>query len=82
MLTIIENLQNKSEPAKHLIMWSGVVFIMAIIFTFWLVTFPSQIPPSGNDEAANKIKTELPGIWEGLKGQFNNLKNVGNLWQK
>lgn len=82
MRKLIENLQNKSESAKHLIMWSGVFVIMAAIFTFWLVTFPSQIPAAENNEAANKIQKELPSIWQDLKGQFNNLKNVGKIWQR
>lgn len=72
----IKKLQQKSESVKHLIMWSGVFLIMVVIFTFWLVTFPSQIPPAENDEATKKIQKELPGIWQNLKGQFNNLKNL------
>ena len=76
MLNIIENLQNKSESVKHLIMWFGVFLIMATIFIFWLITFPSQISPAKNDEATNKIQKELPSIWQDLKGQFNNLKNL------
>ena len=82
MHKLIENLQNKSEGFKHVVMWFGVFLIMSVIFTFWLITFPSQIPPAKNDEAANKIQKELPGIWEGLKEQFNNLKNVKNLWPR
>lgn len=82
MKNFINNLQNKSEPAKHVIMWFGVFLIMSVIFTFWLITFPSQIPRQENDKAGEKIRKELPGIWEKLKGQFNNLKNLENLWQK
>ena len=82
MRKLIDSLQNKSEGFKQAVMWSGVFVIMSVIFTFWLITFPSQIPPAENDEAGNKIRKELPGIWQTLKEQFNNLKNVGNLWQK
>lgn len=82
MRKLIENLQNKSESAKHLIMWFGVFLIMAVIFTFWLVTFPSQIPQAENDKAGDKIRKELPGIWQELKNQFNNFKSLENLWQR
>lgn len=72
----IKKLQQKPESIKHIVMWSGVFLIMTVIFTFWLVTFPSQIPSSENNEAADNIKKELPGIWQELKNQFNNLTNM------
>jgi len=71
MTEFLKNLQNKPEPIKKTIMWTGVFFIMLAIFVFWLFTFPSQIP-----------KTEdkgLPDIWQTLKSQVNILQN---LWQK
>ncbi len=76
---MIENLQNKPEPVKRLIMWFGVFFVMTAIFMFWLLIFPSQIPASENDEAVTNLKKELPGVWQSLKGQLNELKN---LWQR
>lgn len=82
MKNFINNLQNKSESVKHLIMWSGIFLIMTAIFAFWLVTFPSQIPVSQNNEATDNIKKELPGIWQALKEQFNNLSNAKNIWQQ
>lgn len=78
----IKKIQQKPEPIKHIIMWSGIFFIMSVIFTFWLITFPSQIQPSENNEAVDNIKKELPGIWQELKNQFNNLSNLKNIWQQ
>ncbi len=49
---------------------------MAVIFAFWILTFPSQIPTTKNDIAANNLKKELPGVWQSLKGQLNNLKDM------
>ena len=60
-------------------MWFGVFFVMSAIFMFWILTFPSQIPASENDEAVNNLKTELPGIWQSLGEQFNDLKNLWTL---
>ena len=73
MHRLIENLQNKPESVKRLIMWFGIFTVMAAIFTFWLLTFPSQIPASENNETANNLKKELPGVWQSLKRQVNDL---------
>ncbi len=79
MHKLIENLQNKPETVKKSIMWISIIFIMTAIFTFWLLTFPSQIKKTGDDEAAANLKKELPSVWQTLKTQINNLQN---LWQK
>ncbi|MDO8574789.1 MAG: hypothetical protein Q7R61_00700 [bacterium] len=79
MTDFLNNLQNKSDGFKRIIMWLGVFSVMTAIFMFWLLTFPSQIPASENDETVNNFKKELPGIWQSLNGQYNDLKN---LWQK
>ena len=82
MVNFLKNLQNKSESVKHLIMWSGIFLIMSVIFTFWLVTFPSQVPTLENNESADNLKKELPSIWQAFKEQFNSLNNLKNLWLK
>lgn len=79
MHKLIESLQNRPEPVKRLIMWFGVFFVMAVIFTFWLLTFPARVSAPESSEAALNLNKELPGVWQSLKGQFNDLKN---LWQK
>jgi hypothetical protein len=79
MYKLIENLQNKPEPFKKMIMWIVILFIMIAIFTFWLLTFPSQIQKTGDDEATANLKKELPSVWQTFKTQINNLQN---LWQK
>jgi hypothetical protein len=79
MYKLIENLQNKPEPFKKMIMWIVILFIMIAIFTFWLLTFPSQIQKTGDDEATVNLKKELPSVWQTFKTQINNLQN---LWQK
>lgn len=76
MINILKNLQNKPEPVKRLIMWFGVFFVMTVIFIFWLMTFPSQIPAVASDQATLNIKKELPGVLETLKGQYNGLRNM------
>lgn len=76
MTNILRNLQNKPEPVKRLIMWFGVFFVMTAIFVFWLMTFPSQIPVTANNAATENIKNELPGIWQAVKDQVNNLKDM------
>lgn len=78
----IKKLQQKPESIKHIVMWSGIFLIMTIIFTFWLITFPSQIQSSENNEAADNIKKELPNIWQTMKEQVNNLSNLKNIWQQ
>ncbi|MEK7198072.1 MAG: hypothetical protein AAB648_01245 [Patescibacteria group bacterium] len=55
---------------------------MSVIFTFWLVTFPSQVPTLENNESADNLKKELPSIWQAFKEQFNSLNNLKNLWLK
>jgi len=79
MTKFIQNLQNKPETVKKSIMWIGIFFIMVAIFTFWLLTFPSQIQKTKDNEAAANLKKELPSVWQILKTQINNLQN---LWQK
>ena len=76
MINILKNIQNKPESVKRMIMWLGVFFIMAVIFIFWLATFPSQIPVTASDPAAENIKKELPGILKTMKDQYNNLKDM------
>lgn len=76
----LKNLQNKPEPVKRLIMWFGVFLAMTAIFTFWILTFPSQIPNTAeSSDAAASLKRELPTVWQTLKTQINNLQN---LWPK
>lgn len=75
----IQNLQNKPEPTKKIIMWIGIIFIMTAIFAFWFLTFPSQIQKAEDDETAANLKKELPSVWQTFKIQINNLQN---LWQK
>ncbi|KKS26473.1 MAG: hypothetical protein UU84_C0026G0005 [Candidatus Yanofskybacteria bacterium GW2011_GWC2_41_9] len=60
-------------------MWFGVFSVMAVIFMFWLLTFPSSIPAAENNEATVNLSKELPNVWQSLSGQYNDLKN---LWQK
>lgn len=79
MNNFFKNLQSKSEPTKKTIMWISILFIMIAIFTFWLLTFPSQIQKTGDNEVTTNLKKELPGVWQTLKTQINNLQN---LWRK
>ena len=62
-----------------MIMWIGILFIMIAIFTFWLLTFPSQIQKTEDNEATANLKKELPSVWQTLKTQISNLQN---LWRK
>jgi len=79
MTEFLKNLQDKPETVKKSIMWIGILFIMTAIFTFWLLTFPSQIQKTEDNEATANLKKELPSVWQTLKTQINNLQN---LWQK
>ncbi len=79
MTNFLKNIQNKPEPVKRLIMWFGVFTVMAAIFMFWILTFPSQIPAAENSEATANLSKKLPGVWQSLNEQVNNLKG---LWQK
>lgn len=76
MINIIKNLQNKPEPVKRVIMWFGVFFVMTAIFTFWLLTFPSQIPNDAESVAASNFKKELPTTFNSLKSHVNELFNL------
>ena len=78
MAEFIKNLQNKPEPVKKMIMIFGIFFIMLVIFSFWLFTFPSQIPKPEDNEAGANLKKELPGVWQTLKSQVNSLQK---LWE-
>lgn len=60
-------------------MWIGVFSVMIVIFIFWLMTFPSQIPKIEDNEVTANLKKELPSVWQTFKSQINNLQN---LWQK
>lgn len=76
---LIKNLQNKSEGFRKAVMWFGVFSVMAVIFTFWILTFPSSISAPESSEADIGLNNKLPDVWQSLKEQINNLKN---LWQR
>ena len=76
MRKFIQNLQSKPDGFKRVIMWFGVFSVMGIVFMFWLLTFPSQIPAAENSEATANLSKELPGVWQSLKEQVNNLKGM------
>lgn len=78
-MQFLKNLQQKPETVKKSIMWIGILFIMTAIGAFWLLTFPSLIPKTEDNEATANLKKELPNAWQSLKTQINNLQN---LWQK
>ena len=73
---LIKNLQNKPEGFKRVVMWISIIFIMIAIFTFWILTFPSQIQKTGDDEATANLKKELPSVWQTLKSQIDNLQEL------
>lgn len=72
----IKKLQQKSEATKKIVMWFGIFFVMAAIFTFWLITFPSQTQNVAEDDAAANLKKELPAAFNSLKSQVNELFNL------
>jgi len=76
MTKFLKNLQNKPETVKKSIMWIGILFIMIAIFTFWLLTFPSQIQKTKDDEVATNLKKELPSVWQTFKSQIDNLQEL------
>ena len=57
-------------------MWTGICFIMFAIFVFWFLTFPSQTQKIGDNEATADLKKELPGVWQTIKDQVNNLQEL------
>ena len=57
-------------------MWIGILFIMIAIFTFWILTFPSQIQKTKDDEVATNLKKELPSVWQTFKSQIDNLQEL------
>ncbi len=57
-------------------MWIGIIFVMAVIFTFWILTFPSQAPKTEDNEATVKLKAEIPSIVDSLKSQIDNLQDI------
>ena len=73
---LIKNLQNKPEGFKRVVMWIGIIFIMIAIFTFWILTFPSQIQKTKDDEVATNLKKELPSVWQTFKSQIDNLQEL------
>jgi len=73
---LIKNLQNKPEGFKRVVMWISIIFIMIAIFTFWLLTFPSQIQKTEDNEATTNLKKELPNVWQTLETQINNLQEL------
>ena len=73
---LIKNLQNKPEGFKRVVMWISIIFIMIAIFTFWILTFPSQIQKTGDYEVATNLKKELPSVWQTFKSQIDNLQEL------
>jgi len=73
---LIKNLQNKPEGFKRVVMWISIIFIMIAIFTFWILTFPSQIQKTKDDEVATNLKKELPSVWQTFKSQIDNLQEL------
>ena len=80
MKRILENIRNKSDTVKHIVMWIGVFLIMTTIFGFWLLTFSWQVSQIAEDESTSKIKKELPSVFNSLKSQtgllFDIVKNL------
>ncbi len=79
MANFIKKLQNKPESVKKTIMWTGVSFLMFIVFLFWLFTFPFQTSPIETDEELVNLTKEMPGVWQTFKEQIDSMQN---LWQK
>ena len=73
---LIKNLQNKPEGFKRVVMWISIIFIMIAIFTFWILTFPSQIQKTKDYEVATNLKKELPSVWQTFKSQIDNLQEL------
>ncbi len=80
MKRLLENIQNKSDAVKHIVMWVGIFLIMTTIFGFWLLTFSRQVSQTAEDESAFEIKKELPSVFNSLKSQagllFEVVKNL------
>lgn len=75
-MEFFKNLQNKPEPVKKTIMWTGISIVMFIVFLFWLFTFPFQTSqPVGDEKLANLTK-EMPGIWQTFKSQLDSVQNL------
>lgn len=81
MKRILENIQNKSDAVKHIVMWTGIFLIMITIFGFWLMTFSWQVSQTAENNSASELKKELPSVFNSLKSQsnllFKTLKNIG-----
>lgn len=81
MKRLLENIRNKSDAVKHIVMWIGIFLIMTTIFSFWLLTFSRQVSQTVEDESASELKKELPSVFNSLKSQanllFETLKNLG-----
>ncbi|MDO8443438.1 MAG: hypothetical protein Q7S78_00360 [Candidatus Azambacteria bacterium] len=75
----IKNLQNKPEPVKKTIMWTGISLMMFVIFLFWLFTFPFQTSQPIEDARLANLTKEVPSAWQTFKNQFDSIQN---LWQK
>ena len=80
MKRLLENIQNKSDAVKHMVMWTGISLIMVIIFGFWILTFSRQVSQTAKDESALELKKELPSVLNSLKSQtgllFEMVKNL------
>ncbi len=78
-MDFIKKLQNKPEHYKKTLMWFSTIIIMAVIFAFWVLTFPFSTPPTPEDQTLSKAGDEMPGVWQTLKSQTG---EVFNLWRK
>jgi len=79
------NLQNKSRHVKVVILWTGTVIFMTILFIFWIMTI--GIGPAEQNSAADQpqspdpfaeVKQEVPSLWQSLKAGISQIFESSN----
>lgn len=69
----IQNLQNKPEPTKKLILWLSTGAIMLIIGSGWIVSFQGNQP---NPSQAQASKNNFANIFQSFKKDMASLKEI------
>jgi hypothetical protein len=65
MIEFLKKIQEKSEPTRKVIFWFIMVFLAALFFGLWILSFQHKLISINRDRLGQEMN--LPAIEEGFK---------------
>ncbi|MCK4918573.1 MAG: hypothetical protein KAS02_02205 [Candidatus Pacebacteria bacterium] len=80
-MTFIEDLQNKSDKQKKIILFSVVGILMVIVFFIWIFQFKNSLKIKSeisNDSLifTSELNKNITGVYENSVKKFSELKEI------